>query len=185
MRIAGDYGEKWRLEFSEKKSQVMVLGQKRRQEEKWMVGKFRIPEGQEKVIRIGEGEEYEYLGVIIKVTGPGMFKYHVEKIRQKVNRAKGMIKVTAGNSFNRSFTGRVLWERVAIPGMLYRVDVIAISEKDIEWMEKAQREMGKWVLGAPPCVATEAVLGELGWLPIRDRIAKARLGYWGLSATGK
>ena len=58
----------------------------------------------------------------IKVTGQGMFKYHVEKIRQKVNRAKGMIKVTAGNSFNRSFTGRVLWERVAIPGMLYGLD---------------------------------------------------------------
>jgi hypothetical protein len=100
LRIAGDYGEKWRLEYSEKKSKVMVLGQKPRTGEKWMVGRFRIPEGQEKVITIGEVEDYEYLGVKIKATGQGMFRYHVEKIKQKVNRAKGMIKITSANSFN-------------------------------------------------------------------------------------
>ena len=90
-----------------------------------------------------------------------------------------MIKITAGNSFNKVFTGRVLWERVAVPGMLYGLDVVSISEKDMDWMEKAQKEMGKWLLGAPPCVATEAVLGELGWLTVRDRICKAKLNYWG------
>ena len=115
----------------------------------------------------------------IKATGQGMFRYHVDKIKQKVNRAKGMIKLTAMNSFNKAFTGRVLWERVAVPGMLYGLDVISISEKDLEWLEKAQREMGKWILGAPPCVATEAVLGELGWISVRDRIAKSKLNYWG------
>jgi len=175
LKIAGDYGEKWRLEYSEKKSKVTALGQKPRPGEKWMVGRFRIPEGQEKVITIGEVEDYEYLGVKIKATGQGMFRYHVEKIKQKVNRAKGMIKITSGNSFNRVFTGRVLWERVAVPGMLYGLDVVSISEKDMDWMEKAQKEMGKWLLGAPPCVATEAVLGELGWLTVRDRMCKAKL----------
>lgn len=179
LRIAGEYGEKWRLEYSEKKSQVMILGQKCRPGETWEVGKFKIPEGQEKVIRIGEVEEYEYLGVTIKATGQGMFRYHMDKVRQKVNRSKGMIKLTAGNSFNKVFTGRVLWERVAIPGMLYGLDVMSISEKDMDWMEKVQNEMGKWLLGAPPCVATEAVLGELGWIKVRDRIAKAKLNYWG------
>ena len=66
-----------------------------------------------------------------------------------------------------------------MPGMLYGLDVIAISQKDVSWLEKAQREMGKWLLGAPPCVATEAVLGELGWGTVADRIARAKLAYWG------
>ena len=64
-----------------------------------------ISEGHEKVIRIGEEDDYEYLGVSIKATGQGMFRYHVDKIKQKVNRAKGMIKLTAMNSFNFKFLG--------------------------------------------------------------------------------
>ena len=179
LKITGEYGNKWRLEFSEEKSQVMSLGQKHRQGHKWTVGNFNLPEGREKVIRIGEVDDYEYLGVRIKATGQGMFSHHIEKIKQKVNRTKGMIKITATNSFNRVFTGRVLWERVGIPGMLYGLDVIAVNQKDIEWLEKAQREMGKWLLGAPPCVGTEAVLGELGWLPVRECLAMRKLSYWG------
>ena len=176
---AGEYGNKWRLEFSEEKSQVMSLGQKRRPGELWTVGPFSIKEGREKIIKIGKVEDYEYLGVRIKATGQGMFSYHIEKIKQKVNRTKGMIKVTAANSFNKTFTRRVLWERVGMPGMLYGLDVITLSQKDVSWLEKAQREMGKWLLGAPPCVATEAVLGELGWGTVADRIARAKLTYWG------
>ena len=66
-----------------------------------------------------------------------------------------------------------------MPGMLYGLDVISVSEAEIQGMEKAHNEMGKWILGAPPCPATEAVLGELGWNKITDRIAKAKLKYWG------
>lgn len=179
LKIAGEYGNKWRLEFSEEKSQVMSLGQKHRTGYKWTVGNFKLPEGREKVIMIGEVDDYEYLGVRIKATGQGMFSHHIEKIKQKVNRTKGMIKLTAANSFNKVFTGRVLWERVGLPGMMYGLDAITVNQRDMEWLEKAQREMGKWLLGAPPCVATEAVLGELGWIPIKDRLAKAKLSYWG------
>ena len=179
LKIAGEYWNKWRLEFSEEKSQVMTLGQKSRPGYKWNIGEFKLPEGWEKLIRIGEVEDYEYLGVRIKATGQGMFSHHIEKIKQKVNRTKGMIKLTATNSFNKVFTGRVLWERVGMPGMMYGLDAISVSQKDIEWLEKAQREMGKWLLGAPPCVATEAVLGELGWMPVKDRLARAKLSYWG------
>ena len=179
LNIAGEYGNKWRLEFSKDKSKVMTLGKKPDGNKKWRIGQFQIPEGREQLIEIGEVDEYEYLGVKIKTTGKGMFRYQVEKIKQKVNRTKGMIKATALNSFNRAYTARVLWDRVAIPGMIYGLDVISVSEGDIQGMEKAQNEMGKWILGAPPCTATEAVLGELGWNKITDRIAKAKLKYWG------
>merc|ERR1712002_765043 len=78
LKITGEYGNKWRLEFSEEKSQVMSLGQKHRQGHKWTVGNFNLPEGREKVIRIGEVDDYEYLGVRIKATGQGMFSHHIE-----------------------------------------------------------------------------------------------------------
>ena len=181
--ITGAYGNKWRLEFSKEKSKVMTLGRKPDINKKWKIGKFQIPEGQEQLIEIGEADEYEYLGIRIKATGKGMFRYHMEKIKQKVNRTKGMIKATSLNSFNRAFTARVLWDRVAIPGMMYGLDVISVSEGDIQNMEKAQNEMGRWILGAPPCTATEAVLGELGWNTVTDRIAKAKLNYWGYLQT--
>ena len=130
LSITGEYGNKWRLEFSEEKSQVMSLGQKCRQGYQWTVGRFKLPEGREKVIRIGEVDDYEYLGVRIKATGQGMFSHHIEKIKQKVNRTKGMIKVTAMNSFNTVFTGRVLWECVGLLGVMYGLDVIPVNQND-------------------------------------------------------
>jgi len=52
------------------------------------------------------------------------------------------------------------------------------GEKKWAEAELIQRSMGKFILGAPISMTNEAVLGELGWVPLVDRRLGLRLRYW-------
>ena len=58
---------------------------------------------------------------------------------------------------------REVWKSVAVPSIMYGMDVTAWSESEIGKLEVGQNRVAKMVLNAPRYAATEALGGDLGW----------------------
>ena len=154
------------LEVNEKKSLIIRLGEKAKKGTVWELRTVR-----RKLMAIEEGEDYKYLGVYVSQLG----KRGVQAVGKEVlHKAEKMVRVLLEelkDSYDRTHEGKVLWERVAIPKILYGLEVARLDPKILDGLEKLQVRMGRKVLGVGPLVANEVVLWELGWLPIQGRIA--------------
>ena len=65
---------------------------------------------------------------------------------------------------------RIYWT-VAIPKLLYGLDVTPLHESDIESLEKAHRTNARTIQGLPAATANPSVLAPLGWMSIGSLLA--------------
>ena len=70
-----------------------------------------------------------------------------------------------------------IWKNVAVPSVMYGVEVIAWSEKEIDRLEVRQNRVARMALNAPRYAVVEALRGDMGWSTFRERHIKATLRY--------
>lgn len=162
MDRVGDFGKEWRLEVNKGKTKVMIFGRGRTKEWRWQIGE----------VIIEQTDEYKYLGVLVSGTGKWWSRWE-KNFMATGRRLIGRLRYLAGQSCNRSWVARVLWENVAMSILGYGSEVIPMSKKvRTEW-EFLQSEMARYILGASIRTRKEALRGDLGWWRV-DEFAEFR-----------
>ena len=72
---------------------------------------------------------------------------------------------------------RGIWKNIAVPGLLYGMEVINWTMGEIKQMEVIQNKIGRLALGAKKYAAIEALRGEMGWSTFEERIMKGTLRF--------
>ena len=172
LSVASRFALKWGLTFNETKSKVMVIGKRINKNKKWMIGDRSL----------SEVNVYKYLGVFISRNLKD--SYHIKTcLKDKGRSLKGFINAILCKhmSVNRVEFGDVLWRTVAQPalahgcGTWFEGTVKSLSST----IQSVQYQIGLTVfkLGEKSTPATEAVLGDLGWLPLSHFLDCQRIKY--------
>nr|XP_002740706.1 PREDICTED: beta-1,3-galactosyl-O-glycosyl-glycoprotein beta-1,6-N-acetylglucosaminyltransferase-like [Saccoglossus kowalevskii] len=90
---------------------------------------------------------------------------------EKFNKLFPIMKSILGNhgNVNRVDYGISLWNHIIRPALEYACELLIFSSTDMEKLERMQRTVGKFILGACRYTANEAVLGDLGWITMKSR----------------
>jgi hypothetical protein len=72
---------------------------------------------------------------------------------------------------------REVWKSVAVPSIMYGLDVIAYSEGELDKLELVQNRVARLALGAPRWTAVEALRGDMGWSTFKERRMRSVLRY--------
>ncbi len=72
---------------------------------------------------------------------------------------------------------REVWKSVAVPSVMYGMEVLAWNENEIDKLEVGQNRIAMIALNAPIYAAVEALRGDMGWSTFRERFRKASIRY--------
>ena len=177
--------EKLGLEINEEKSMVLSLGTVRGTHTgmvKSDKGHWQIMVRRERLMVIREGEDYKYLGVfvsnlgIVRKRGEGG---GVDEIVRKAQVQAAIVRDEIRDSYDKIREGKMIWERICLPRILYGMEVAEVGDKVLEELEAIQIRLGRVILGASNRIGGETILWELGWLPISKWIVAKKVGfYW-------
>ena len=163
--IVDQYGKEFEMKFSKEKSKVLVINADENDEGRtWDLGNMKI----------GRNNSYKYLGMIIDEQGTDRTKRdRIAKGIQWVGRLGSVSRYRA----NKYEVVRGLWKGMAVPGLMYGLETMSWTNREIDKMEVVQNRVGRVVLGANRYAAVETIRGEAGWSTFEERIGKAVLKY--------
>ncbi|XP_050705903.1 uncharacterized protein LOC126991179 [Eriocheir sinensis] len=163
--VVGGYGRDFGVRFSSEKSKVMIVNRSEDERETtWRL------EGDE----LEQTEEYKYLGVWMEVNGCGRAKnVKISMANQWVGRLGSAARMRA----SKYDVIREVWKSVAVPSIMYGMDVMTWNDSEIEKLEVGQNRVARMALNAPRFAAVEALRGDMGWSTFRERLVKATLRY--------
>ena len=72
---------------------------------------------------------------------------------------------------------RELWKVVAVPGIMYAMNVLPWTAEEIKKLDVVQNKVGRVGLGANRYTAVEAIRGDMGWSSFDERMMKGVLIY--------
>ena len=162
--IAVDYSREFSLKFSINKCGVMVINGESED------GK-NIKMGNEILNRVNK---YNYLGVIFDEMGASGAK------NNRIFRANqwwGRLCSTSKFRANGYEVTRGIWKSIAVPSLMYGMDVVPWSLSEVKKMDTIQNKIGRLALGANKFVGVEAIRGEMGWSTFDERYMKGKLKY--------
>ena len=166
LREVGEWGRRNGLEFNAAKSAVMRWGGERQE---WtMCGG----------VELQETVAYKYLGVWMG-TGKSVYKPTMERKAEKAKKLGGLCKAVAIGSHNRPKMAKVMWDRVAKPAILYGSEVVKYTREAVEGLDMKQRDVGRVALGVLKGTANSGVLGEMGWMGIKEEMVCKKLIFYG------
>ena len=163
--VVSVYGRDFKVRFSGEKSQVIVVNSVEGDEQqKWQLGG----------VEIGCTKEYKYLGCWMNENGCERAKAdRMFKAQQWWGRLGSVARFRA----NRYECLRSLWKCMAVPGIMYGMDVMSWTECELGKLDVLQNKVGRMALGANKYVGVEAIRGEMGWSLFGERMSKAVLSY--------
>ena len=121
--------------------------------------------------RIGEVEEYKYLGVTVKAGLNGGFNSMGDRMVD-ANGVLGMVKYAATRSGSKYVVGREGWKSMVVNKMMYGCGALAWNQHECDDLEVRQNGMGRWLWDVGN-VRNELIRGETGWSTFEEREAKA------------
>lgn len=132
---------------------------------------------------ISNAKVCKHLGVKVQSGGgcaQEIFKPTGEMMIEKTRKCIFSIIDECSASFDRVYEGITLWEKVAIPSILFAAEICIIDEGVVKKLEEYQLMMARFILGikSKMGVAYDVLRWELGFMPIKDRIALCKLRYW-------
>ena len=83
----------------------------------------------------------------------------------------------AKESFNGGMVGDALWKSVALESVLYGMQVVKISNTDLETLDSIEKSFAADLLRVPRSTSGVGVLRELGWKRISTIIKERKLIY--------
>ena len=120
-------------------------------------------------------KEYKYLG--LKVENKGLDK---EKNGLRV-KAEKQLNIINGNMHlraNHYEIMRGLWKGVAVPTVMYGMEVLEVKAGEMQGLEVVQRKAARKGLGANRYAPIETLGGEMGWSTFNERVEKAKMKYY-------
>ena len=148
--VVTGYGRDFNVKFSSEKSQVLVInGGENDVERKWKL------DGKD----ISRTNEYKYLGCVLNMNG-------CEKAKnEKLFRAQqwyGRLGSVARFRANRYECLRGIWKSMAVPSIMYGMNVMKWTKGELDKLEVIQNKVGRMALGANRYVGVEAIRGDMG-----------------------
>ena len=122
----GEYANMWHLEVSQKKSVVMVYGEKFVPQRLWSLGNHQVQENVYKEITIKEVECVKYLGLSISRNND-IFRVYKQGISEKGRSLKWLCTVPAERLMKRVWFGSYLWRCYVLPTLLYGTDAVTTN----------------------------------------------------------
>jgi hypothetical protein len=104
----GQFGEERKLVFNPKKSKILISWRRPLGGQRWVLGGAVIEEAARARVRLGECEDYKYLGVTVRVRGK-LFGKHGAEVVARAKKVSQAIKVVSGRSVNKLLVGKVGW----------------------------------------------------------------------------
>ena len=157
-----DYAREFSMTFGETKCGVMRFNTKDTRD-------FKLGG-----INMKRFNKYKYLG--IRYEDKGMEGAKNEKIF-KANQWWGRLGSIAKLRANRYEIVRGMWKNIAVPGIMYGMNVLGVTEKELKDLEIIQNKIGRLALGGNKLEGVEAIRGEMGWSTFEERYIKATLKY--------
>ena len=164
LNVVNGYGEDFCVSFSQDKSQVMVINGDVNERKEWRLG--------DRIIK--RTDEYKYLGVTLNTYG--VEKAKSEKIF-KANQWYGRLASVARYRANKYVTVRELWKTLAVPSIMYGMNVLNWSEHELQKLEVIQNKVERVALGANRYACVEAIRGDMGWSSFSERSMKGNIMY--------
>ena len=165
LNAVSEYSNDFCVSFSEAKSKVIVInGMEEDVDREWQIGG----------ISVKRTKEYKYLGVTL--TESGSEKIMDDKVC-KANQWYGRLASVARIRANKYEVLRELWKTVAVPNLLYGMNVLYWNECHMQKLEVVQNKVGRVALGANSFAAVEAIRGDMGWSSFSERCMKGSIMY--------
>ena len=161
IRIVKKVGERYGLKVNEGKSQCM---------------RFNGREQQEEIEGIGLVEQMKYLGVNV-CNRKKMFEKQKEAIRKEAKQLSNMTHSVLERSCHRVIVGKSYWKGVALPRVLYAVEVMDMTEEDIRRLQVMENGVLRKMLNAPSYAVVAGLRGEVGIGTMKSRLIRGRLQY--------
>ncbi len=177
LQVLDNFGKRWRLIFSIKKTVVLTFGEKPREHARniskrnWRMG----------LTCLKECKTWENLGKVWCVEKTNQCSHVVDNSIAKVWRSCGTIMKAGGRQLGLNpLVSLKLWKIIALPSMLYGCELWRLSVKEINRLEKAQNMMVRIMQGLLPGSSGSACRGMLGVWNIRSEIDKRKLFFLGM-----
>ena len=119
----------------------------------------------------------KYLGVMIAATRNSLTSSFNDRLRIICNSYVKTILSYAGSMYSQIQSSLAIWKGVALPSMLYAVEVLDVDQKTLDYLDLQQRKLGKSLLGIPMSSANVCIETELGLRPISEIIAERKITF--------
>ena len=127
---------------------------------------------------LGIVNHYKYLGIVQHLSPLKTAKTKGISMVEKARRFKDIILRTSFSVLDKIQAASAVWCNVALPAILYGTDAVPILESTVNELEMIQNKLGKALMNIPPSSANPIINTELGWKPIRLRIAQSKLAFF-------
>ena len=117
----------------------------------------------------------KYLGVKVSASKTSLKSNFNDRLRTICNSYVKTILTYAGSSYSHIQSSLAIWKGVALPSMLYAVEVLDVDKSTLDYLDLQQRKLGKSLLGIPKSSANVCVETELGLRPISEIIAERKI----------
>ena len=111
-----------------------------------------------------------YLGVDLQVKGRNLVKPREERMVGVAQKYANTIMGVTRAGLDRSLVAHTLWERCAIPAILYAVEAMVLSNGVIRKLDSIQHQVARFILQLPRSSSRVAGYMDAGFKPMRDRI---------------
>lgn len=102
-----------------------------------------------------------------------------KEVIEKAKKRKGCIKLIAREGFDKYKIARSTWKVIAVPALTYANEVITYPQGIQKQLERSQREIGRFDLGANSFAPNAAIDGDMGWNSFSSREARSKTKYLG------
>lgn len=169
LNVVDQFANKWGLQFSDKKSQVLVIGE-RLKERPWYLGSLKLK----------ETNSYCYLGVIITHTlkDSEHIKQHLEK---KASRLESHMRYTLAKHMNisRIELADNMWHKAILPSLSHAAPIwFSVPKSSQDKLNSMQYKFAKAAVKIKSSPSASALLAELGWMPLSYALNIKRVSYY-------
>ena len=149
------------LEINKAKSNVMI---------------FNMKEQPDNIEDIEVVNKITYLGIEID-NKRSYFKSQRTKMIEKARKMANMTYSIIEKGCNRLLIGKTYWKSIALPSILYGVNVINLSEDDIKDLQVIENDVYRTILNAPGYAPNTTLRSEIGSSLMKKRIMNGRINF--------
>ena len=149
------------LEINKAKSNIMI---------------FNMKEQPDNIEDIEVVNKITYLGIEID-NKRSYFKSQRTKMIEKARKMANMTYSIIEKGGNRLLIGKTYWKSIALPSILYGVNVINLSEDDIKDLQVIENDVYRTILNAPGYAPNTTLRSEIGSSLMKKRIMNGRINF--------
>ena len=161
IRILVEIGKKCGLDIYKDKSSILIYNKK---------------EKPEQIEGIKVVDNIKYLGLKID-DKRNMFKTQNSEMITKAQNLATLTYSIIEKSCNKIMIGKTYWKSVALPSILYGVNIMHLTETEIEKLQNIENGVYRKILGAVKRTPKVALRGDIGASAMRSRIVEGKLQY--------